>query len=255
MARLGQNQLLAAPAIDTPSRFSCRGIGLQLVMTRWAAQPCATTNQARHLQVRLQPGPAQTEAGLQIGQGAGHGQPLVLKFRALVPGEGLGLVEAEGLNTSLAESCPERDSQGRGLRPLFIQGHWTPGVWVGLQQGWPDGGRGSRELRPRRRGCQQLVQQLDFLVELGSGALQLAGMPASRTAGWGCGAARAALKLLAKLTANRPGAWKLRKTISGAWPASGAFVEPGRAGLAQSRHHGCCQVAQAGERVLPQERR
>ena len=173
MARLGQNQLLAAPAIDTPSRFSCRGIGLQLVITRWAAQPCATTNQARHLQVRLQPGPVQTEAGLQIGQGAGHGQPLVLKFRALVPGEGLGLVEAEGLNTSLAESCPERDSQGRGLRPLFIQGHWTPGVWVGLQQGWPDGGRGSRELRPRRRGCQQLVQQLDFLVELGSGALQL----------------------------------------------------------------------------------
>lgn len=172
MARLGQNQLFAAPAIDTPSRFSCRG--LQVVISRWAVQPCATTNQARHLQVRLQPGPVQTEAGLQIGQGAGHGQPLVLKFRALVPGEGLGLVEAQGLNTSLAESCPERHGQGRGLRPLFIQGHWTPGVWVGPQQGWPDGGRGSRELRPRRRGCQQLVQQLDVLVELGPEALQLA---------------------------------------------------------------------------------
>ena len=90
---------------------------------------------------RLQPGPVQTEVGLQIGQGAGHGQPLVLKFRALVTGEGLDLVEAEWLNTSLAESCPERDGQGRGLRPLFIQGHWTPGVWVGPQQGWPDGGR------------------------------------------------------------------------------------------------------------------
>ncbi len=73
MARLGQNQLLAAPAIDTPSSFSCRGIGLQVVITSWAVQPCATTNQARHLQVRLQPGPVLTEADLQIGQGAGHG--------------------------------------------------------------------------------------------------------------------------------------------------------------------------------------
>ena len=84
-------------------------------------------------------------------------------------------------------------------------------------------------------------------------------MPASRTAGWGCGAARAALKLLAKLTAISPGAKKLQETINGSWPASGAasgaFVEPGRAGLAQSRHHGCRQAAQAGEGVLPQERR
>jgi hypothetical protein len=44
-----------------------------VVITSWAVQPCATTNQARHLQVRLQPGPVLTEADLQIGQGAGHG--------------------------------------------------------------------------------------------------------------------------------------------------------------------------------------
>jgi hypothetical protein len=169
---------LSSEVVSTEQGLTTAGVNLDQVRIEQkkmltAYQQVKLAIETEALQ-RLQPGPVQTEVGLQIGQGAGHGQPLVLKFRALVTGEGLDLVEAEWLNTSLAESCPERDGQGRGLRPLFIQGHWTPGVWVGPQQGRPDGGRGSRELRPRRRGCQQLVQQLDVLVELGPGALQLA---------------------------------------------------------------------------------
>ena len=80
-------------------------------------------------------------------------------------------------------------------------------------------------------------------------------MPASTSPGLAYGESTAKPTVLSRVIASRPEARQLQETINGSWPASGAFVEPGRAGLAQSRHHGCRQVAQAGKRVLPQERR
>ena len=79
-------------------------------------------------------------------------------------------------------------------------------------------------------------------------------MPASTAPGLAYGESTAEPTVLAREIARRPEARQLRETINGSWPASGAFVEPGRAGLAQSRHHGCRQAAQAVEGVLPQER-
>ena len=78
-------------------------------------------------------------------------------------------------------------------------------------------------------------------------------MPASTAPGLAYGESTAEPRVLARVIASRPEARELRETINGAPPASGAFVEPGRAGLTQTRHHDTRQVAQAGEWVLPQE--
>ena len=123
---------------------------------------------------RLQPGPVQTEAGLEIGQGAGHGQPLLLKFGALAIGEGQGLLEADGLNAPLTEAGAGRQGQSRGTEVRCVQVQWTRGRCGGPQQGRPDAGWGSRGSRPGRRGGQHVVQQPDVLIDPGPGALQLA---------------------------------------------------------------------------------
>lgn len=79
-------------------------------------------------------------------------------------------------------------------------------------------------------------------------------MPASRPIA-GIAARRKPIEAACEDERKQPRASKLRETINGASPASGAFVEPGGAWLAQIRHHKARQVAQAGERVLLQERR
>jgi hypothetical protein len=107
-----------------------------------------------------------------------------------------------------------------------------------------------RGSRTGRRGWQQLVQ---YRRSWSSWAQECFSwrMPATRVAGLAYSAARAEPTVLARVIASRPEARELRETINGAWLASGAFVEPGRAGLTQGRHHGSRQVAQAGERILP----
>jgi hypothetical protein len=115
-------------------------------------------------------------------------------------------------------------------------------------------GRGGR-LRSGRLGAQHLIKQPKVLVEPRAQEPSSWRMPASTAPGLAYGESTAEPTVLARVIPISPGARKIRETINGSWPASGAFVEPGRAGLAQSRHHGCRQAAQAGEGVLPQERR
>ena len=138
-----------------------------------------------------------------------------------------GLMEADRLNAPLADAGGGRQGQGRGGRGAEVRAAWGAAADPGAE--------GPGSAAPR-------------IAPAGGGPPQV-----RPDAGLGYGAARAEPTVLARVISSRPEAMQIQEMINGTWPASGAFVEPGRAGLAQSWHHGCCQVAQAGEWVLPQE--
>ena len=140
-----------------------------------------------------------------------------------------GLMEADRLNAPLADAGGGRQGQGRGGRGAEVRAAWGAAADPGAE--------GPGRVAPRS-------------APAGGGPPQV-----RPDAGWGYGAAKAASTALARVISSAPGARKLRDKKSGTMPASGAFVEPGRAGLAQSWHHSCCKAPQAGEGVLPQERR
>jgi len=122
---------LSSEVVSTEQGLNTAGVNLdqvrieqKKVLTAYQQMKLAIETEAL---LRLQPGPVQTEAGLQIGQGPGYTQPLLLKFGALATGEGQGLIEADGLNAPLAEAGPGRQGQGWGAEVRCVQGEWTPG--------------------------------------------------------------------------------------------------------------------------------
>ena len=116
-------------------------------------------------------------------------------------------MEADRLNAPLADAGGGRQGQGRGGRGAEVRAAWGAAADPGAE--------GPGSAAPR-------------IAPAGGGPPQV-----RPDAGLGYGAARAEPTVLARVISSRPEAMQIQEMINGTWPASGAFVEPGRAGLAQ----------------------